>query len=273
MSISGFSKNSHTVTGSQSDSGVTRMSSTPSTSSTSSSSNTSGVSEVDGRDNSPAVQRQDKKDAGRSNDLEQWSADARSLNKKFDELIDKLDALLLLLDSSLGDVSVDSAMSNLRLSTSDFRIGAQNLHKKLQKFDVAIQSAFIVASKMSDGEPKVRLLSAAKEAENSLKSFLLPSRAPSLHSRTCEQHRSANTPNIERSKYTRISGGDQPSDSDRSAEKFDHKTDQFKSSNRTEPVDDDGSRVQNDSGEGTEESDHFISSATESNDAISPKNL
>jgi hypothetical protein len=116
-------------------------------------------------------------------DVEQWFRDARVLDEKFDKLIAKLDALILVLDSCLGNVSGISAMSNLKSALENFRSGAKDLHRMFEPVRAAITSAYTVANKMEDSGKQEELRKAAKEAEKIFSEFYLNTTQPSVRVR------------------------------------------------------------------------------------------
>ncbi len=120
-------------------------------------------------------------------DVEQWFRGAQALDEKFDHLIAKLDALILVIDSCLGNVSGTSAMSNLKSALGNFRSGTKDLHRMFEPVRAAITSAYTVANKMEDGGKREALRKAAKEAEKIFTEFFSNPTKPSVRARVANQ--------------------------------------------------------------------------------------
>ncbi len=135
------------------------------------------------KQNSKAPTIRTTRNVDTSIDVEQWFRDARVLDEKFDKLIAKLDALILVLDSCLGNVSGTSAMSNLKSALENFRSGTKDLHRMFEPVRAAITSAYTVANKMEDSGKQEELRKAAKEAEKMFSEFYLNTTQPSVRVR------------------------------------------------------------------------------------------
>ncbi len=152
---------------------------------------TSELDSVDDAANSAEVENQNSKaptvrtprNVDTSIDVEKWFRDAQALDEKFDDLIAKLDALILVLDSCLGNVSGTSAMSNLKSALGNFRSATKDLHRTFEPVRAAITSAYTVANKMEDSEKKKELRKAANEAEKIFSEFYLNTTQPSVRVR------------------------------------------------------------------------------------------
>lgn len=152
---------------------------------------TSELDSVDDAANSAEVENQSSKaptvrtprNVDTSIDVEQWFRDAKALDEKFDDLIAKLDALILVLDSCLGNISGISAISNLKSALGNFRSGTKDLHRMFEPVRAAVTSAYIVANKIEDSSKREELRRAAKEAERIFTEFYSNLTQPSVRAR------------------------------------------------------------------------------------------
>lgn len=128
----------------------------------------------------PAVQNTDRPAA--AVDINNWCHDARALDKKFDDLIAKLDALIFELDCILGSVSPSDAIKKLTEECKNHSKLMSSTKRSLVGIQGTIRGAYAVCERLPKGETRDRLLDCAKRAEDALKSFAMQSTPPRIRS-------------------------------------------------------------------------------------------
>lgn len=113
-------------------------------------------------------------------DINNWFHDTRALDRKFDDLIAKLDALIFELDCILGSVSPDAVIKKLAEECRNHGKQMSSTKKSLVGIQGTIRGAYAVCERLPQGTARDRLFNCAKNAEGALKSFAMQSNPPSI---------------------------------------------------------------------------------------------
>jgi len=113
--------------------------------------------------------------ADTSADVSQWLHDARALDRKFSDLITKLDALMFALDCCLSNISSRDVFRKLASESKKLLDSASSTKRSFVSIQGAIKGARIALGSLPDSQEKTQLRKCVEKAEQALKSFSIQS--------------------------------------------------------------------------------------------------